>query len=123
MAQYFNAKQILPPHLVVEVLKHIPRESRSGAVLYFSEDYYTIRNHEVVQCFHIYEADPAFGGTMEIYRALSEQFGLTVRQIEHIVCGKRESRRRRGGRPVRRYSGIRVRRLSRRMEVRTVAPG
>jgi hypothetical protein len=124
MAQYFNARQILPTHLLVEVLKHIPKDSRNGAVLYFNEDYYAARNHEIAQCFQIYQADPSFGGTRDIYQALAEQFCLTVRQIENIVCGLKEPGWERPSRSRRRqYSGITVRRrIQRRMVVRTAPP-
>ena len=119
MAEYFNAKKLLPPDLIAQVLEHIPDESRNGALLYFSEDYYARRNAEIERCFQIYQSDPSFGSHLEIYEALSEEFGITVRQICKIVRGVREQNGRKT--PVRRrYSGIRVGRTSRKMTVRTV---
>lgn len=118
MAEYFNARQILPKDLLGEVLEHIPEGSRNGAVLYFSNDYYARRNAEIVDCFQIHQADPRFGSHTEIYEALAEQYGLTVRQICKIV---REARAQGGhrGRRRRRRSGIRVGRFTRRMSIRT----
>lgn len=119
MAEYFNAKKILPPELMAAVLEHIPKGSRCGALVYFSEDYYAKRNAEIGQCFQIYQSDPSFGSNLAIYEALSEQYRLTVRQICKIVKDARDA----GGRasPVRRrHSGIRVGRSSRKMTIRTV---
>ena len=119
MADYFNAREVLPAELIADVLEHIPEQSRSGATIYFSEDYYAKRNTEIARCFQIYQSDPSFGSHMEIYEGLSDQFGLTVRQICKIVKGVREQ----GGRQApsrRRFSGVRVGRSSRRMKVRTV---
>ncbi len=119
MAEYFNAKKILPADLISMVLEHISAQSRSGALVYFSEDYYATRNAKIERCFQIYQSDPSFGSHLEIYEALSEEFGISVRQICKIVRDVREE----GGRkaPVRRrYSGVRVGRTSRKMTVRTV---
>lgn len=116
MAEYFNARKILPTDLIAVVLEHIPARDRNGAVIYFSEDYYAQRNGEIERCFEIYQSDPSFGSYLEIYEALAEQFGLTVRQICKIVKEVREQ----GGRKIpvrRRFSGVRVRRSSRRMRV------
>ena len=118
MAKYLNAREVLPLDLVAEVLKHLPEEGRNGALIYFSDNYYLRRNAEIVRCFHIYQADPRLANFMEIYEALAEQYKLTVRQICKIVkagqeCGEKPARRQR------RYSGIRVDRVSRRMRVRT----
>lgn len=118
MANYFNAKKILPAELIAEVLGRIPEECRSGALVYFSEDYYARRNAEIERSFQLYATDETFGSHLEIYEALSEQYGLTVRQICKIVkgarkrCGRTRPRRRR-------YSGVRVGRTARRMNVRT----
>lgn len=120
MADYFNARETLPAELIAQVMEHIPGASRSGAVLYFSEDYYAARNAEICRCFEIFQSDPSFGSHLEIYEALSEQYGLTSRRICEIVKGAREQcGRRRPSR--RRYSGVRVGRSSRRMRVRTTA--
>jgi hypothetical protein len=121
MAEYFNAKTVLPAELIMRVLEHIPHQSKSGAIVYFSEDYYAKRNGEIGCRFKKYRSDPAFGSHLQIYEALSEQYGLTVRQICKIV---REVRQQGDGplRPRRRYSGVRVGRSSRRMSVRTVVP-
>jgi hypothetical protein len=120
MAEYFNAKKILPPELMAAVLEHIPEDSRSGALLYFSEDYYAKRNAEIERCFQIYQSDPSFGSNIAIYEELSEQYGLTTRQICKIVKGVRNTDDRKT--PARRrYSGVRVGRSSRRMTVRTEA--
>jgi hypothetical protein len=121
MADYYNAREILPAELMREVMEHVPKGSRNGALVYFSEDYYARRNAEIVSCFLIYQADPNFGSQLEIYEALSEQFGLTVRRICRILKeggdhGERRVQVRR------RFSGIRVDRCSRRMKVRTAAP-
>jgi hypothetical protein len=121
MAEYFNAKDILPAELIAEVMTHIPPQSKSGAILYFREDYYAMRNAEISRLFQIYESDPTFGSHMEIYEALSEHYGLTVRRICEIVKGVRASGNG-AGKARRRYSGMRVRRSSRRMRVRTGAP-
>jgi hypothetical protein len=106
MADYFNARNLLPPDLLIQVLKYIPEQSRYGAVLYFREDYYARRNSEIIALFRIYQDDPNFGSNTEIYEALSEQFGLTVRQICRVLEGNREPFRHR--RNVRRLTGIRV---------------
>ncbi len=120
MAEYFNAKVVLPAELIAEVMDHIPPQGKGGAVLYFREDYYVRRNAEISRLFQIYQSDPHFGSHLEIYEALSEHFGLTVRRICEIVRGVREkgcgvlsARRRR--------SGVRVGRSIRRMRVRTAA--
>jgi len=118
MAEYFNARELLPGDLILEVLAHLPEESRNGAVLYFSEDYYARRNAEIAGYFRIYQSDPEFESHAEIYEALSEQYGLTIRQICRIVtaAGVRGGARRCDRR---RRSGIRVGRVSRRMRVKT----
>jgi hypothetical protein len=121
MASYFNAKKILPSELIAEVLGRIPEGCRSGALVYFSEDYYARRNAEIERSFQLYATDTAFGSHLEIYEALSEQYGLTVRQICKIVKGVRE-RCGKIGPKRRRYSGVRVGRTSRRMSVRTTSP-
>ena len=121
MADYYNAREILPADLLRGVLEHVPEGSRSGALVYFSEDYYGRRNAEIVRCFHIYQADPHFGSRSEIYEALSEQYGLTARRICKIVKENGDHRESRP-RARRRLSGIRVDRCSRRMKVRTAAP-
>ena len=120
MAEYFNAREILPVELMSEVMNYIPEASRNGAVVYFSEDYYARRNAAIVTSFRIYQSDPNFGSHMEIYEALSEQYGLTVRRICRILQEAGEH----GDRCIqirRRVSGIRVNRHSRRMSVRAVA--
>ena len=118
MAEYFNAKKLLPSELMAAVLKHLPTQSRSGAIVYFSEDYYAKRNAEIGRGFLKCQSDPGFGSHLEIYEALSEQYGLTVRQICKIVRSVREgSGKRTPSR--RRYSGVRVGRAFRRMTVRT----
>lgn len=120
MAEYFNAKKILPPELMAAVLEHIPDASRSGALVYFSEDYYAKRNGEIERCFQIYQSDPSFGSNIAIYEELSEQYRLTTRQICKIVKDVRDTGERKA--PARRrYSGVRVGRSSRKMTVRTVA--
>lgn len=116
MADYFNAEKVLPPELLSAVLKHIPAASRSGVVLYFSENYYAMRNSEIIALFRIYQADPQFGSNLEIYEALSEQYGLTVRRICRIVQGHRDPEFRRG-QGIRRRTGLRVERSQRRMHV------
>ena len=121
MADYYNAREILPADLVSEVMKHVPEASRNGALVYFSEDYYARRNAEIVSCFLLYQADPHFGSQLEIYEALSEQFGLTVRRICKILSESGDHSERRL-QVRRRFSGIRVDRCSRRMKVRTAAP-
>ena len=119
MPEYFNAKDILPAELIAEVMNHIPAQSKGGAVVYFKEDYYVRRNAEISRLFQIYQSDPTFGSHLEVYEALSEHYGLTVRRICEIVKGVREK----SGGVVslrRRRSGLRVgRRSSRRMRVRT----
>jgi len=119
MAEYFNAKKMLPPELIAAVLKHIPDRSRSGAIVYFSEDYYAKRNAEIGRHFQVYQSDSRFGSRLEVYEALSDQFGLTVRQICKIVRDVRQ-RIERSGPARRRYTGVRVGRTSRKMTVRTV---
>jgi len=106
MADYFNARNLLPPDLLSRVLQHIPEQSRYGALLYFRDDYYIRRNSEIIALFQIYQDDPNFGSNSEIYEALSDQFGLTVRQICRILEGNRGPVRR--SRTIRRLSGIRV---------------
>jgi hypothetical protein len=122
MARYFNAKNILSDDLILQVLERIPKECRSGALIYFREDYYARRNAGIARCFQIYESDPAFESHIEIYEALSEQFGLSVRRIWKIL---RETRRGSGPRKFparRRYSGVRVvGRAIRKMRVRPIA--
>ena len=121
MPEYFNAKNILPPELIAEVMDHMPAQGKGGAVLYFKDDYYVRRNAEISRLFQIYQSDPAFGSHLEIYEALSEQYGLTVRRICEIVKGTRA----RGVASVekkRRSSGVRVGRTLRRMRVQTAAP-
>ena len=120
MAEYFNATTILPAELLAQVLEHIPEQSRSGALVYFSEDYYAKRNAEISRCFQIYQSDPAFGSHLEIYEELSEEYGLTVRQICKIVRGVRQKGER-SGPSRRRSSGVRVGRSIRKMVVRTGA--
>ena len=88
MAEYFNAKTVLPAELIMRVLEHIPHQSKSGAIVYFSEDYYAKRNGEIGRRFKKHRSDPAFGSHLQIYEALSEQYGLTVRQICKIVREK-----------------------------------
>jgi hypothetical protein len=120
VTEYFNAGKLLPARLVAEILEHVPREARNGALIYVSDDFYARRNAEIRRCFDIQLSDPTMAGLMEIYEALSEEYGLTVRQICRIVKDARDS----GGEPVRRrrrYSGIRVGRVSRRVRVRTEA--
>ena len=118
MAEYFNAKKILPPELMAAVFEHIPEASRCGALVYFSEDYYAKRNAEIERSFQIYQSDPSFGSNIAIYEALSEQYGLTTRQICKIVKDVRDTDE--AAAPAkRRYSGIRVGRSSRKMSVRT----
>ena len=117
MADYFNAKEVLPLELITKVLEYIPKESRNGSVLYFSDDFYGRRNAEIARCFQIYQSDPQFGSFTEIYEVLSQEYGLTVRQISKIVKEVREH----GDGPAQRrrnYTGIRVGRISRRMRVR-----
>ncbi len=117
MADYFNAKTLLPPDLLFKVLEHIPEASRNAAILYFHEDFYARRNAEIIAAFRIYQADPHFGNNVEIYEALAEQYGLTLRHVCRILKGEpegTEKRRRRG----RRVSGIRVTKSTRRMLVR-----
>jgi len=120
MSEYFNAGEILPAELTHEVLKHLPESSRNGALVYFSEDYYAKRNAEIVTCFRIYQSDPHFGSLPEIYEALSEQYGLSVRRICAILkdAGEQSERARQGQR---RFSGVRVDRNSRRMSVRAAS--
>ncbi|UCD56527.1 MAG: hypothetical protein JSV16_11920 [Candidatus Hydrogenedentota bacterium] len=118
MAEYFNAKEVLPVELIARVMEHLPEQSRSGALVYFSEDYYTRRNAEIARCFQLYQSDSNFGSHLEIYESLSEQYGLSARQICKIVKEAREQGGRRAS-PRRRYSGVRVGRSSRRMRVRT----
>lgn len=110
MVEYFNAQRLLPPDLFARVLKYIPGQNRYGAVLYFRDDYYTSRNGEIISLFRIYQDDPNFGSNSEIYEALSEQFGLTVRQICRILDGNREPFRRR---IIHRATGTRVTRSTR----------
>jgi hypothetical protein len=38
MAEYFNANKLLSSELIAEVLKRLPQQGRSGAIVYFSED-------------------------------------------------------------------------------------
>lgn len=121
MAEYFNAREILPAGLIAEVMEHLPEQSKYGAVLYFSEDYYTKRNAEITRCFEIYISDPNFGSHLEIYEALSEQYGLTVRQICKILREARGEQGRGRKPPRRRPSGVRVGRTTRKMRVQTVA--
>lgn len=117
MAEYFNAKEILPKELLAKIMDYIPHECRAGAVLYFSEDYYQRRNAEIVRYFQECRSNPLFGSHLEIYEALSERFGLTKRRIIEIVKEARRSGERLG--PSRRkYSGVRVRRSDRTMRVR-----
>jgi hypothetical protein len=116
MADYFNAERILPSELYAAVLKHIPERSKGGAVVYFKDDYYTKRNAEIIALFRIYLSDPHFGSNLEIHEALSEQFGLTVRQISRILQGNREAGETRIH-PARRRTEMRVGRVSRRMHV------
>lgn len=118
MAEYFNAREKLPIDLILEVLEHIPEESREGALIYFSKNYYARRNAEIVRCFQIYQSDPQFGSHIEIYEALSDQYRLTVRQICKIVKAARAQGGKRGCHR-RRPSGVRVGRISRRMRVKT----
>ncbi|MBI5119062.1 hypothetical protein HZA56_21570 [Candidatus Poribacteria bacterium] len=122
MARYLNAKDFLSDELILQVLERIPKGCRSSALIYFSEDYYARRNAEVVRCFQIYESDPAFGSHVEIYEALSEQFGLGPRRICRILERRtRECERHKPGR--RRHSSVRVvGRAMRRMRIRPVAP-
>ncbi|RJP17965.1 MAG: hypothetical protein C4520_15270 [Candidatus Abyssobacteria bacterium SURF_5] len=91
MPAYFNAEKLLSPELLSAVLQCIPEHGRSGAVLYFGEDYYAKRNGQVIALFRIYQDDPHFGSVSEIHEALSEQFGLTCRQICRILQGNREA--------------------------------
>ncbi|MBI4831096.1 MAG: hypothetical protein HY801_05990 [Candidatus Lindowbacteria bacterium] len=120
MAKYFNAREILSQDIIAEVLKRIPEQCKSGALVYFSEDYYARRNAEVARCFQIYQSAPGFRSHLEIYEALAEQFGLTVRWICKILDEVRRQAGRR--RPTaRRYSGVRVAgRAIRRMRVRAL---
>ena len=121
MAEYFNAREILPTELMNEVMEYVPEGSRNGVLLYFSEDYYAKRNAEIVKCFEIYQADADFGSQLEICEALSEQYGLTVRWICTLLkeAGVKSER---CGNGRRRFSGVRVSRCSRRMRLRTAAP-
>ena len=121
MAEYFNANKLLSSELIAEVLKRLPQQSRSGAIVYFSEDYYAKRNAEIGRSFLQCRANPRFGSHVAIYETLSERYGLTVRQICKIVKGVRDGSGKRGP-SRRRYSGVRVGRTSRRMTVRTVVP-
>jgi hypothetical protein len=107
MPEYFNADKLLPPDLVSAVLRHIPRGCKSGALVFFKRDYYTERNAEIIALFRIYQDDPRFGSITEIQEALSEQFGVTARQMNRILRGEA----RRGfarGQSMRRLSGMRV---------------
>jgi len=119
MAEYFNAKLLLSSELIAAVLERLPQQSRSGAIVYFSEDYYAKRNAEIGEKFLEYQSDSRFGSHMEIYETLSEQYGLTVRQICKVVKSARDKSEKRTP-PRRRYSGVRVGRSLRRMTVRTV---
>ncbi len=120
MAEYFNAKDVLPAELIDEVMNHIPALSKGGAVVYFKEDYYVRRNAEISRLFQIYQSDPTFGSHLEVYEALSEHYGLTVRRICEIVKGIRQTTGRVAGLR-RRRSGLRVSRSVRRMRVRASA--
>jgi hypothetical protein len=120
MAEYFNAKDILPVELISEIMNHLPQRGKGGAIIYFRENYYAMRNAEISRLFQIYQSDPNFGSHVEMYEALSEHYGLTVRRICEIVKGVREHGAVPGAR--RRYSGMRVGRSSHRMRVRTSAP-
>ncbi|RJP69528.1 MAG: hypothetical protein C4532_10840 [Candidatus Abyssobacteria bacterium SURF_17] len=117
MAEYFNADRMLPAELVAAVLRHVPERSRNGALIYFSEDYYTRRNAEIAQSFRVYQSDPNFGSHVEIYEALSEHYGLAVRQICKIVTQARRGGERRS-KVRRRRSGWSVRGTSRRMSLK-----
>jgi hypothetical protein len=121
MARYFNAKKILSDEVISEVLQRIPEQCRTGALVYFSEDYYARRNADVIRCFRIYQSDPVYRSHFEIYEALSEQFGLTVRWICKILEETRATSPRRAPK-TRTYSGVRVAgRTVRRMRVRSVS--
>lgn len=112
MADYFNAKNLLPQHLLMEIMEHIPPESRSGAILYFSEDFYAKRNYEIRRAFEIYLSDPHFGSRVEIQEELANQYGLTERHVSRIVADIRPNKKT-GSPPRKRYSGVRVRRSAR----------
>lgn len=91
MTQYFNAKQVLPPDIIEQVLGHLPLEQPARVLVYFHADYYGARDARVQRVFEHAVRGSEHRTLSELYEALGEEFGLSPRRIWTIIRrGRRE---------------------------------